>query len=105
MLSHRAQVPARSVRLVEAFSSVGIEDRQLVDPAGVQRSVGQLGASAGRFVELEIRRFLQSYSRCRDMQPGLKRTKYVLSKLTSRPVYYIWFNPEKARESRRKTQN
>lgn len=94
MTAYRAEIPVRSVRLIEAFSSVGIEDRHLVDPGQVQRGIDQLGASRGRFVEREIKLFLQSYSRCRDMPPGLKRTKYVLSKLTARPVYYIWFNPK-----------
>ena len=105
MTAYRADVPVRTVRLVEAFSSVGIEDRQLVDPAQVQRSIDELGDSEGRFIELEIRRFLQSYNRCRDMPPGLKRTRYVLSRLTTRPVYYIWFNPEKEQESRMTSQD
>ncbi|MHC4351432.1 MAG: hypothetical protein ACYS0H_01825 [Planctomycetota bacterium] len=105
MTPYRANVPVRTVRLVEAFSSVGIEDRQLIDPAQVQRSIDRLDDSAGQFIELEIRRFLQSYSRCRDMPPGLKRTRYVLSRLTTRPVYYIWFNPEKEQESRMRWQD
>ena len=95
MTAYRTQVPLRSARLIEAFSSVGIEDKQLVDPMEVQRSIDQLEESEEQFIELEIRRFLQSYSRCRDMPPGLKRTRYVLSRLTTRPVYYIWFNPKR----------
>ncbi|MEA3226061.1 MAG: hypothetical protein U9Q07_08930 [Planctomycetota bacterium] len=97
MKAYRAETPVRSVRLIEAFSTVGIEDKQLIDLQKVQRELDRLGASKARFIELEIRRFLQSYSRCRDMPPGLKRTKYVLSKLTSRPVYYIWFNRRKCK--------
>lgn len=94
MTAYPTHVPVRSVRLIEAFSSVGIEQKQLIDPTEVQRSIAQLDSSKGQFIELEIRRFLQSYSRCRDMPPGLKRTKYVLSRLTTRPIYYIWFNPK-----------
>jgi len=105
MTPYRAKAPVRSVRLIEALSSVGIEDRQLVHPERVQRSIDQLGASRGRFIELEIRRFLQSYSRCRDMPPGLKRTKYVLSRLTTRPVYYVWFNPKREQEPRARMQD
>ena len=93
MKAYQAQTPLRSVRLIEALSTVGIEDKELIDPRRVQRQLDRLSVSRGRFIELEIRHFLQSYSRCRDMSPGLKRTKYVLSKLTTRPVYYIWFNP------------
>ena len=95
MTAYRAQVPIRTVRLVEAFSLIGIEERQLVDPAQVQRCIDQLGDSHTQFIEHEIRRFLKSYSRCRDMQPGPKRTKYILSRLTTRPVYYIWLDPKK----------
>jgi GNAT superfamily N-acetyltransferase len=105
MTAYRANVPVRTVRLVEAFSSVGIEDRQLIDPAQVQQSIDRLGDSEGQFIELEIRRFLQSYNRCRDMPPSLKRTRYVLSRLTTRPVYYIWFNREKGQESRVRWQD
>jgi hypothetical protein len=39
--------------------------------------------------------FLQAYGKRREMRAGIERTRYVLSKLTGRPVYYIWFNPEK----------
>lgn len=95
MIAYRAEVPLRAVRLIEAFNLVGIEDGQLTNPAHVQRSIDQLDRSKGQFIEIETRRFLQSYNRCRDMPPGVTRTKYVLSRLTTRPVYYIWFNPEK----------
>ena len=95
MTAYRTQVPVRSLRLIEAFSSVGIEEKQLVNPTETQRSIDRLGASEGQFIELEIRHFLQSYSRCRDMMPGLRRTRYVLSRLTTRPVYYIWISPKR----------
>lgn len=95
MKPYQGEAPVRAVRLIEALSAVGIDQTQLADPARVQRCLDRLGVVRGRFIESEIRRFLQSYSRCRDMPPGLKRTEYVLSKLTTRPVYYIWFNPKK----------
>jgi len=95
MIAYRSQVPVRSVRLIEALSSVGIEQEQLSDPSEVQRTIDQLSTSNGHFIELEIRRFLQSYNRCRDMPPGPERTRYVLSKLSTRPSYYIWLNPKR----------
>ena len=94
MKAYTAKRPARSLRLVEALSMVGIEQEQLIDPQEVLRRVDRLPAPEAEFIELEIRRFLQSYSRRRDMQAGLERTRYVLSKLTARPTYYIWFNPK-----------
>ena len=27
------------------------------------------------------------------MLPGIERTRYILSKLTERPAYHIWFHP------------
>jgi hypothetical protein len=29
------------------------------------------------------------------MPDGLERTRYILGRLTHRPAYYIWFNPDK----------
>lgn len=92
MKAFEGPMPARCVQLTEAFSMVGIEKDQLIDPQKVQRQLERLGASERAFIELQIRRFLQSYGKRRDMPPGLERTRYVLSKLTARPVYYIWFN-------------
>jgi len=102
MTAYVAKTPVRTVRLLEALSSVGVEGKTLVDPERAQRQLDRLGPSKARFVEFEIRRFLQSYSRRRDMAPGLERTEYVLTKLTTRPVYYIWFNPGTRRQTRGK---
>ncbi len=88
-----APLPRRCTELIEAFSLVGIEQHQLIDPAYVQRQMGELAWPKADFIESRIRRFLQSYRGRRDMAPGLERTRYILSKLTDRPVYYIWFNP------------
>jgi hypothetical protein len=87
-----AKAPARCARLIEALSYIGIEEHQLIDAELVQRRFGQLTKEQSNFIELEIRRFLQSYGKQRTMSPGIKRTRYVLGKLTDRPVYYIWFN-------------
>lgn len=93
MQPYTAPLPARCAELIEAFSLVGIEQRQLIDPAYVHRRLNELAWPKADFIESRIRRFLQGYGRRRDMAPGLERTRYVLSKLTDRPVYYIWFNP------------
>jgi hypothetical protein len=92
MKAFTAKLPARCTRLIEAFSMVGIEQHQLIDPQTVQRKLDQLPACQAEFIELEIKRFLQSYGRRQNMSTGLERTKLVLSKLTARPIYYIWFN-------------
>ncbi|HLB74671.1 MAG TPA: hypothetical protein VJJ98_11675 [Sedimentisphaerales bacterium] len=103
MQGYAAKMPVRSVRLIEALSSVGIlasaertaagEDRCLINPRKVQDAIDRLDEDAGKFIEREIGLFLQSYGSRRKMSPGFDRTKYILSKLTDRPAYYIWFNP------------
>jgi hypothetical protein len=88
-----AEVPVRCVQLIEAFSMVGIEEPGLNDAEKVQRKLAQLQGAQAEFIEREIKRFLQSYgSNRRNTKPTLERTRYILSKLSARPVYYVWFN-------------
>ena len=95
MQPYTAPLPERCVELIEAFSLVGIEQHHLIDPAYVHGQLAQLGWPKTDFIESRIRWFLQSYGGHRDMAASLERTRYVLSKLTDRPVYYIWFNNDK----------
>jgi hypothetical protein len=92
MKAFTAKMPARCVQLVEAFNLVGIEKEELIDSKRVQQKIYRLGQPEADFIELQIRHFLQSYGRRRYERAGLERTEFVLSKLTLRPVYYIWFN-------------
>ena len=92
MKAFTAKMPARCVQLVEAFSLVGIEKEELIDSEGVQQKLDQLGQPEAEFIEFQIKHFLQSYGRRRYERAGSERTGFVLSKLTFRPVYYIWFN-------------
>ncbi|MHC4543519.1 MAG: hypothetical protein ACYTDW_04460 [Planctomycetota bacterium] len=94
MKAFTAKIQARCVRLIEALSIVGIERQELIDPQKVHRELDRLPAAGAEFIELEIYRFLQSYGSHRYSQAGLERTRYILGKLTARPVYYIWFNPK-----------
>ncbi|MBN2271568.1 MAG: hypothetical protein JXN61_13200, partial [Sedimentisphaerales bacterium] len=73
---------------------VGIERDELVDAKRVQRKIDRLARPQADFAKTEIKRFLKSYGKRRAMKPGLERTRYVLSRLTERPVYYIWRNPD-----------
>ncbi len=94
MKAFTAKMPARCVQLVEAFSLVGIEKDMLISPQKVQQKLDHLKQPEAEFIEIQIKHFLQSYGRRRYERAGLERTRFVLSKLTLRPVYYIWFNPE-----------
>jgi len=94
MKAYAAKMPARCAQLIEAFSMVGIEKDMLISPQKVQQKLDQLRQPEVEFIELQIKLFLQSYGKRRNSQAGLERTRFVLSKLTIRPVYYIWFNPK-----------
>ena len=93
LTAYPARQPARTVQLIEAFSFLGIEAEQLIMPKEVQRTLDHLKPVEVEFIERAIKRFLKSHGRRRDMPPGLERTRYILSRLTVRPAYYIWFNP------------
>ena len=92
MKAYTAKSPTRCTELIEAFSVVGIEQGELIDAELVQRKLDLLKWPAVDFIEGRLRRFLQSYGKRRDMPAGLERTRFALSRLTERPVYYIWFN-------------
>ena len=94
MRAFKPKIQQRCVRLVEALSMVGIENRELIDPQKVQTKLDRLPAVSADFIERQIYCFLQSYGSHRYSRPGLERTRYILGKLTQRPLYYIWFNPE-----------
>ena len=94
MTAYAAKTPVRCVQLAEALSLVGIEEEMFIDPRRVQKRLDKLDSSEAKFIESQIRDFLDSYSGSRNKPPGFERTRLVLSKLTFRPVYYIWFNPK-----------
>jgi hypothetical protein len=94
MKAYKPKIQERCVRLVEALSTVGIEGKELIDPKRVQGKLDRLPAASAEFIERQIYRFLQSYGSHRYSRAGLERTRYILGKLTERPVYYIWFNPK-----------
>jgi len=92
MKAYFGPLPARCVRMVEAFGTAGIEQGELIDARSVESRIEQLGRSERKFIDDEMRRFLQSYGAGRQMPAGIERTRYVLSKLTQRSVYYAWVN-------------
>jgi len=81
------------IELVEALSIAGIEEDELIDPTGVQKKLDALPEPTTSFIEGCMQRFLKSHGKRRLMSSGIERTRFVLSKLTDRPAYYIWFHP------------
>lgn len=94
MQAFAPRTPVAHVQLIEAFSTVGIEADQLIDPTGVQEHIDTLDWPAVDFLETRIEQFLKSHGTRRTMAPGLERTRYILNRLTHRPAYYIWFHPD-----------
>lgn len=94
MKAFEPRIPVEHVALIEAFSAVQVEDDDLVSPELVQRRLDRLTGRQRAFIERHIAEFLKSHGVRRTMPPGIDRTRYLLGKLTNRPVYYIWFNPE-----------
>ncbi len=83
------------VKLIEALGAVGIEDEEFIDACAVHERICGLDAGQKKFIEIQIQKFLQSYGKRKYMPHGVERMRYVLSKLTYRPVYYIWRNPDR----------
>lgn len=85
--------PVAHVQLLEAFSAVGIESDRLIDPAAVQEQIDALDPTAVSFLEAHVAQFVKSHGTRRTMPAGLERTRYLCTRLTHRPAYYIWFHP------------
>jgi len=81
------------VELIEALSIIGIEEDELIDPERMQKKLDALPEPAADFIETRMQHFLKSHGSRRTMPPGIERTRYVLSRLTERPAYHIWFHP------------
>ena len=94
MRAYAGPMAERCVRLSEALSMVGIEEREMIDPQLVQKKIEGLSKAEAGFIEAEMGKFLQSYGGRRRMQAGIERTEFVLGKLTERPIYYVWIRPQ-----------
>jgi GNAT superfamily N-acetyltransferase len=88
-----APLNARCVQMAEALSLVGLDDGLLVDAQAAQQHIENLSQGKQSFIEREMKRFVAGYGDRRNMPAGPERTQFVLSKLTDRPVYYLWLNP------------
>jgi hypothetical protein len=92
MTGFSASEPVRCVRLREALEVVGIDEVMIVDPDAVGRHIDSLGGSDKRFIDDELGRFMQAYGKRRGMSDSAGRLEFALSRLSARPVYYIWKN-------------
>ncbi len=94
MRAFEGKKSVESVRFIEALSSVGIEESELIDAGLVHKKINRLGRVKSGFIEKEVCKFIGKYGKRRRMPASFERTEFVLSKLGPRPVYYVWFNPK-----------
>ena len=95
MMKFEAGEPMRSVKLKQALSVVGIEEQDFVDIERTDGKLQNLKSKGKAFIEKEIAAFLAAYGRRgRNLPDCAARTEFILSKLSDRPVYYLWRNAE-----------
>ena len=82
--------------LLEALSAVGIDagaSPASIDPHALQQRIDALPSDEAAFLERAIQSVLKSHGTRRTMSGGLERTRYLLTRLTQRPMYYLWRHP------------
>ena len=93
MMKFEGTEPVRSVKLRQALSVIGIELTDLVDIERTHNKLQNTSEKAKGFIEKHITDFLAAYGRrARTMPDCPKRTEFLISRLTERPVYYLWRN-------------
>ncbi len=86
--------PTRHVtQMAAALEVVGLGPRWWVDPVAIHRRIGRLDTRQRAFLDEQMKRFCAAYGTRRHMSAGPERTAYVLSRLSERPVYYVWTRP------------
>jgi len=105
MAAYKAPPKVSNIRMKEAFEVIGIVDSMLINPIDVHRDIESLGTNKRNFIENEFRIFLKSFGNKRYSNHSLERTKFILTRLTERPIYYIWFNQDSGLVSRDSKDN
>jgi hypothetical protein len=91
MTAYPAKLPRHSLKMRDTLELLRIRHRDFIYPSIVQQQLDSLPGQLKFYLEHEIRLFLAAYGKRKNMPPGLERTRFILSKLSSEPVYYIWF--------------
>ena len=93
MIKFQGNEHLRSVKLLAALSTIGIEQTDLVDIERTHGKLQNLNQKAKKFIEKQIMDFLTAYGRrARFIRDSLERTELFISRLSDRPVYYLWRN-------------
>jgi hypothetical protein len=90
MTRYDAPPSEHSSRLENVFERLGIPQCLLIDPREVTIRLENLPGRLRLLAEAEIRLFMKPYVKFRNMPHSIERTRFVLSRLCTRPVYYLW---------------
>lgn len=93
MMKFEGPRQTKNVKLLQALSVIGIEESDLVDIEKTHSRMTNLNGKVKSFIEKQVKDFLAAYGRrARNLPSGLARTEYIISKLSDRPIYYLWRN-------------
>jgi hypothetical protein len=81
----------KSAIVIETLSSVGINEDMFIDPGKAHETIDALDSAKRYFVCDQFDKFIGAFGKRSKMPHSPQRTRYVLSKLSFEPVYYIWF--------------
>ena len=93
----RFDLPPRpqAAALARTLKEARIDETLWIDARAVQKKIESLSARWRTLVEKQIHRFMGAYGNRRTMPAGAERTRFALSRLCAKPVYYAWLNPQK----------
>lgn len=95
MTAYEGPEHKRCIKMREAFAIAGITEQDRIDAEIVQGKIERLSPELWDFIDKQMTRFLQCYGKRRKMQASLDRTRFVLSRLGARPIYYIKVKSDK----------
>lgn len=94
MKAYKGGESRRCAQMKEALGVVGITDDEFADAELVNEKLDKLPEQQKAFVENQIYQFIDRYGKKELVNNSIARMRFVLSKLTDRAIYYIWFNPK-----------
>lgn len=81
-------------RLAKVLQMLGIPRWAFIDPQMVHGMIDRLPGDLHLLAQAEIRLFMKPYVKLRNMPHSIERTRFFLSRLFARPVYYLWQRPK-----------
>jgi hypothetical protein len=90
MTAYPAKLSCQCEKMRDAMNTVGIKEHQFLRPREVQAKLDMLDGRLKFWLEHQTLRFLNAYGKRRTMPFGIERTRFILSKLSARQMYYIW---------------